>query len=306
MRPEREPTGLFDRDGLTRRLAVAAPTVGPRLAESLRPAVRFAIRREPDVAIDIGQSKIGGAPDLPEGMPWPSWTTPAGEHRTLQFFAQVELASANAAAPGPLGLPTDGELSFFADFEAGGGGITGLHDWEQAGCLVVYSPPSERLVRRSLRMEPLETGQLSPLGVWTWPDARLDDGGELDVPDGEAEALDALDQELGASLHALVPDRWQLSGRHQLGGHARFIQHPVEHEVVQALAGCWSGREGFDAGAWDQSRHQVREWRVLLQLDSDLALDLLWGDAGTLWWAARHDDVAAGRWDAGMFNFQCS
>jgi len=31
-----------------------------------------------------------------------------------------------------------------------------------------------------------------------------------------------------------------------------------------------------------------------------------WGDLGRLYWAARQEDVDAGRWEAAMFNFQCS
>lgn len=46
------------------------------------------------------------------------------------------------------------------------------------------------------------------------------------------------------------------------------------------------------------------EWQLVLQIDSDNVLDLMWGDVGTLFWMARRSDIAAGRWDQCMFNFQ--
>jgi uncharacterized protein YwqG len=280
-----------------------APTAGGYVAASLLPAVRWAIKREPDAAMDLGQSKFGGAPDLPAGSTWPMWTNRDGERRPLQFFAQLDLASATAAAPAPLGLPPDGLLSFFADFGLNGEGITGLYPWEQEGARIIHSPSDVRLSRCSLRMEPLPSAQLAPVGIWTWDATPPAD---QEMTDAEFDALDALDQQMEAELRSLVPRGCELSGRHQLGGHAKYIQHPVEEEVVQALAGCFAGSGGFDSSAWERARPQVREWRTILQLDSESHLEVMWGDVGTLWWAARHEDVAADRWDAAMFNFQCS
>ncbi|HVL27000.1 MAG TPA: hypothetical protein VM390_02540 [Acidimicrobiales bacterium] len=51
----------------------------PHLAGSLLPAVRFATRKEPDAGMDVGHTKLGGAPDLPRGTAWPSWDAPGGE-----------------------------------------------------------------------------------------------------------------------------------------------------------------------------------------------------------------------------------
>jgi uncharacterized protein YwqG len=297
------PTGPADRDEVARRLIQAAPTVGRQLADSLLPAVRYASRRCPDAAMDIGDTKVGGAPDLPQGTPWPMWTKPDGERRPLQFFAQVNLAEAAAVAPAPLGLPTEGQLSFFADFDLPGEGIKGLHPSERDASTVLYSLPGMLMVRCSPRIRPLPSGDLRPVGVWTWP-SEPPDG--VDLPDEEFDALDAVDQAAEAELRAQLPEGWLAAGRHQLGGHARPIQHPVEEEVVQALAGCFAGAAKFDHTAWERARPQVAEWRILLQLDSDDTLEVMWGDAGTLWWAARHEDIAAGNWAAGMFNFQCS
>lgn len=88
------------------------------------------------------------------------------------------------------------------------------------------------------------------------PSARLAPVGvwtwpEVELSGREFDALDAADiwheEQLAAAAGA-----WATEGRHQLGGHPRSIQHAVES--------------------------------LLFQFDSDDALDLMWGDAGTLYW----------------------
>lgn len=292
---EPAPAGPAGRDEVTLRLASAAPALGPRLAEDLRPAIRFAVRREPDAAMDIGHSKFGGAPDLPRGTPWPTWDGPDGERHPLQFFAQVDLRAAAEAAPGPLGLPAEGQLSFFAAFSDGGDGLGGPHrhggGWgtrppeePRVGApsgaanppprsAVLYSPPRALCVRCSPRIAPLPSGQLHFLGRWTWPPPVADGRA-----DGQADrqAVEEVDATYEAELRAAVPEGWSFTGRHQFGGHPR---------------------SGFDPGGAQ---------RLLLLLDSDEILEVRWGDAGMLSWAASGDDLAAGRWDAVTFSIQPS
>lgn len=176
----------------------------PHLASSLLPAVRFAARKEPDAGMDLGQSKLGGAPDLPRGTAWPCIDLPDGEHRYLQFFGQVDLGSANAAAPATLGLPAEGLLSFFSDHPAG------------RAAIVLHTEPSVPLVRCGLRMEPVPTAQLRPLPVWTWPPSEPGPTAELE-----------------ARLRAAVPDGWHVAARHQLGGHGTVPTDPGWRLIFQ-------------------------------------------------------------------------
>ena len=259
------PATPASREDVGRRLQEAAPGAGARLADELRPAVRLAARREPDAAMDIGATKFGGAPDLPHGTRWPMWTPPgSAEARPLQFFAQVNLAEVAAVAPGPLDLPPEGQLSFFADFGVDGQSVTGLDLAQHGGSTVLYSPPLAQFVRCSPRIAPLSSGEFRPMGRWTWP--RHLPGG-APIPDADARALDQVDAELEADLRAAVPEGWFLVGGHQFGGH---------------------GRCGGD-------------WRLLLQLGSDDVLEIVWPGRGTLAWTVRPDDVTAAHWDAGRF-----
>ncbi|GAA0533157.1 hypothetical protein GCM10010172_12510 [Paractinoplanes ferrugineus] len=46
-------------------------------------------------------------------------------------------------------------------------------------------------------------------------------------------------------------------------------------------------------------------WTSLVQIDSDNDTEMVWGDCGSLYWVRRRDDLAAGRFDAAAFIFQC-
>ncbi|MGH9280050.1 MAG: DUF1963 domain-containing protein, partial [Acidimicrobiales bacterium] len=243
------PAGPMTRDALAQRLGARG--------DRLLPAVRYATRRQPDAAIDIGQSKVGGAPDLPQGTSWPLWTTPGGERLPLQFFAQLDLAEAAAAAPGPLGLPETGLLSFFADFDP-----EGKPRSDAVTATIRYSPADSLFVRCALRLMPLQTAHLAAIGAWSWPVP----------PDGDG--LDPLALEYDLDLSAQVPERYELTGHHQLFGHNRF------------------GASSDDAVP-------------VLQLDCDGAREFCWehaGAGGALVWSLPRTDIAAREWAAGRFS----
>lgn len=87
--------GLLPRDHAARLLAHARPS----LALSLHPTT---------APLDAGASKVGGDPDLPDEVRWP--TDPSGV--PLSFVAQVDLSRLPAVDDD---LPREGVLSFFYD-----------------------------------------------------------------------------------------------------------------------------------------------------------------------------------------------
>ncbi|HET7419325.1 MAG TPA: YwqG family protein [Candidatus Dormibacteraeota bacterium] len=289
-------------DDLQARLIAASPSAGRYIADSIRPALRLATWPIDEKNLKVGVSKYGGSADLPRGAGWPSWTNPQGKRRPMIFFAQVDLAEAARVAPAPMGLPESGLLSFFADYAVDGvDGILGLYSYEQQGVAIVHSPAGADLRRMKSPVKPQPSAALAMLPAWSWVHETPAD---VDLPDVEFDALDAFEHDYENELRRSA-GQWHVNGRHQLGGHATFIQHPVEEEVVQALNGCYDGGK-FDRDRWKAVAHQVKDWRLILQVDSDSGLDLMWGDAGMLYWEARREEAAAGRWDRPAFNFQCS
>lgn len=97
---------------------------------------------------------------------------------------------------------------------------------------------------------------------------------------------------------------WDLPGggydTHQIGGHACPQQGPVEVEVEQLRRGLLG--EPFD---WnDPSVHSAAsDWRLLLllQVASDDAAKMMWGDVGQLYYLVRGAEPA----EEALFTWQC-
>lgn len=117
--PDREVADLTDR---IRALARPAWLLGPGHDAQDPPAV--------------GGSRIGGLPDLPEDMSWPTVRVAPGEEVALAFTAQIDLAEVPGAADAGW-LPATGRLWFFFDEDR-----TGV----EPDHVVLYSDaPPERL-----------------------------------------------------------------------------------------------------------------------------------------------------------------
>ena len=77
------------------------------LPEFVAPSIHFSL--DCSRTAKIGESKVGGQPDLPEGFEWPK-----SEYANLDFLLKIDLAT--VAPLDPLReLPSSGLLSFFYD-----------------------------------------------------------------------------------------------------------------------------------------------------------------------------------------------
>ena len=52
-------------------------------------------------------------------------------------------------------------------------------------------------------------------------------------------------------------------------------------------------------------RDGANEWRLLFQIDSDEAADMMWGDVGTIYFWIRESDARARRFEASWLILQC-
>lgn len=217
-----------------------------------------------------GRTRIGGIPDLPPEAGWP-----VGHGRPLEFVAQVDLSELHRALPSA--LPPQGLLSFFLDqFEWGEiGGRVLYHDLS-ADAFQRRSPPPGPEVRRLFGLlksrEPVRLYREAPLRFERT--LTLPDDGYAGIPDAEWDALGELRRELNEG--------------HRLLGHA----HPVQG----AMEGDCASLTGIPA----------TRWRLLLQIDTDEKnSDMMWGDAGTVYWWIPEEDAPAGRFDRVVVIAQC-
>jgi uncharacterized protein YwqG len=264
--------------------------------------------------IPLGATKVGGIPDGPEETSWP--VRPAYGYRDrdymgdasrvagpLAFLAQINLADVVAAGGCGLGLPEAGLLQVYYDIETQPWGFDPL---DRVGSRLVYVPPSERLVRLAPpECEWVLWGQGAPatftrglaLPDLEWMHSRLKELGIWDQ-DVVSEEIDRIDEDV---LFSLNP------GGHVLGGWPNLIQGVIELECELVSNGFYCGDStGYSSEDAEKLKSESHFWRQVVQLDSDDALDWMWGDGGRLYMMAREQEITSYVFERAHLILQCS
>lgn len=244
-----------------------------------------------------GFSKLGGLPNLPAGMEWPSW-----EWQPLAFIAQLDLAEV-AAPHGLTDMPQSGRLYFFYDQKQSALGFSPKH---AGGWRVLYSEeaPSPTPVPAPPGLEQdtlFEQKFLQAVPMPSFP--HLDRAG-IDIsalPDAEYEEVCDTAQGLKTSMFGNEP-------QHQLGGYP----NPVQNDDMEME--CQLASNGFDCGGktnypereLEPFKAGAEDWKLLLQVDSDDDTDMMWGDTGMLYFWIRKQDLQARDFSKVWLNLQCS
>lgn len=97
--------------------SLGASAYASKFEGHMLPGIRLTCKAMPLGQIPIGMSRIGGLPDLPAGMPWPTasgYAPKVGDRQDpLMFLAQINLADIAEYDPDNV-LPHSGLLLFFA------------------------------------------------------------------------------------------------------------------------------------------------------------------------------------------------
>jgi uncharacterized protein YwqG len=217
-----------------------------------------------------GFSKLGGAPELPPGSPWPDdgglqWT----------FVAQIDLGIVRVHG-GPGWLPADGRFyAFVSEARYGFADLMRLVFTAELPGPPVEPPAPVKLIPE--RRVAFEIHASRPSLDWLGVDlitVNLDDQ-ELD------ELSDAPDAAFGHEL------------QHRIGG------YPSEIQDEQMAISCELMRRGLPpkyegAEITPAIERASKQWRLLLQIDSDPALKMNWGDGGRLYVFIREKDALRG------------
>jgi uncharacterized protein YwqG len=94
---------------------------------------------------------------------------------------------------------------------------------------------------------------------------------------------------------------------HRLLGHPDPVQGNMQLECQLVTNGLYcgdgTGHEDPRASALEAG---ARDWRLLLQIDTDDTLGSEWGDTGRVYFWIREQDLAAQRFDSAWHIMQCS
>jgi uncharacterized protein YwqG len=291
------------------------------LMEHLAPSARIVLTDDGAQSNENGiHSYFGGLPKLPKEASWPSWDSraysnakiarledkfrqnpratglrdiaakmrenlPAGP-TPLTFLAKLDLSALADSAPLD-GWPTSGTLLFFY------GGGWGYDPLEKGNCCVLYFPVEIALTEVSPPAAFAEQAfRRRPVGFWS----------EWTLPghprkDWSNDRYRTLREQFLAGRYKPI---------HRSGGWPEEIQGDMRLECQLVTNGLYCG----DASGYRDARARALEkgatdWKLLLQVDSDDAVEWMWGDVGRVYFWARQQDILARDFESAWAIQQC-
>lgn len=221
-------------------------------------------------------SHFGGVPPAYAGFVWPR-----RKGVSLSFLARIDLAANGENLPW---LPKKGSLLFFYDLdEMPGSGENGFGDsWA-----VLY------LEDNSLGTGPAVEPEDSPDGR-SMPHAFLQSIPALLPPSARDPVLDflQLDEEESDAIYDYKNSLYEDHPRHQMGGYCNPVQNAgMELDCEAAFRGVDRPYPGdAETPQTKALRASASDWKLLLQIDSDDDLQIMWGDVGCLYFWVRQQD----------------
>lgn len=262
----------------------------PFFKSYLRKEIQVLVNPATELAFKLGQSKIGGQPDLPKHAEW----FKEDNGRPLSFIAQInltELASVNEIKE----LPTSGVLYFFysADQSAWGFDPKDKDKFK----VFFYEGDVSNLERREFPATLDEPARYNP--------CKLSFNMSASLPNWDQDYV-------AGRLNKGEMDKYfnitEEEGSNKLLGHADNIQNPMELECELVTNGLYCG----DATGYNDPRAKVLEknkdnWILLIQVDSNYKeAGMMWGDMGRLYFWIKKDDLKNKRFDKCWLISQCS
>ena len=259
------------------------------LYEALSPHAKNAIYMELDEDGGDGFSKMGGEPELPAGMEWPR----TGDGVPLSFIAQIDFAEAHRADIDGR-LPESGMLWFFYDC-SDDGMPWGFDPKDADGWRVIY--------RENAETEPAEAPE--DLEV-TFSEAHISFESQLDLLSTDSDLCDELDlpdEEMDDYFDWMEEREGECN---KLLGHSDNIQGGMELECEYVTHGIYCGDpSGYEKAKALGLHKNAHRWHLLMQVESNESLGMMWGDMGRLYLWITEEDLKAKRFDKSWLILQC-
>ena len=279
-----------------------------KLQPLLRNTIRLYQKETDENEIAIGQTKIGGRPDLPQEVIWVTETntvkikgkkflifsTKRQETITkpLSFIAQINLSETSPYDIENL-LPKSGLLYFFysAEQEAWGFDYKDRNKFK----IIYWDGDFDRLQRIDF---PNDLPEYS-----CYKACSVEIKSENSLPSSEHEVYDDFTDEENDKFWANVYDDGNVN---KLLGYSDNIQGEMELECELVTNGLYCGdASGYNDPKRKELEPNAKKWRLLLQIDSNEENGMMWGDCGRLYFWIKKDDLQDRNFDKSWFSFQC-
>ena len=273
----------FEQAGLSEHWELCKPYLKNEILFDIVPA------EEKDFT--LGESKIGGKPNLPHGIEW--FKDNKGNY--LDFLAQINMEE---VAPYDIEklLPTKGMLYFFYDEEQESWGRES-EDKDKFKVFFFDDDLKQLVVREhpnKLKVNPyFKQCKLSFKKFLSFPEDLLENL-DLDLKsDSLFEFYDTLHRNYGEQHPDLT----------KLVGYPNVIQNPMEEECVKALDD-YDTFSSIDRKLRDINQNPY-EWTLLFQLNSIDEAEMMWGDCGNLYFWIKMQDLKAKKFENCWQILQC-
>ena len=283
-----------------------------RYFDKLKPLLRHTIRlyqqATDEGTMSIGQTKIGGRPDLPSEITWVTETNIIQTTRrkflifdskkeetitkSLSFIAQINLAE-TAPFDEENSLPKTGLLYFFYSAEQESWGFD-LKDKNKFK-VIYWNGDFSGLKRTEF---PADLSEYS-----CFKSCSIEIKSEVSLPlYGHEVYEDFADGEDDKFWEEIYND----GNLNKLLGYSDNIQNEMELECELVTNGLYCGDPtGFNDPRAKELEPNAINWRLLLQIDSNIENEMMWGDCGRLYFWIKKNDLLNIQFDKSWFSLQC-
>jgi uncharacterized protein YwqG len=241
-----------------------------------------------EAALGLGQSKIGGQPDLPKHTAW----FQEDDGKYLSFIAQINLAEVTGFDVSKQ-LPTHGILYFFYSAEQSAWGFE-IRDKDKFK-VFFYDGDFAQLEKTDFpttletRYKPCKLAFQTAVSLPSW--------------EQEYERKRLNKTELDKYLNLTDGFYTEIN---KLLGHSDNVQGAMELECELVTNGLYCGDEtGYNDPKAKVLAQNANDWTLLLQIDSVDEADMMWGDLGQLYFWIKKEDLKNKKFDKSWLILQC-
>jgi len=268
---------LFKAFNLSKYFKTIKPLIRPKIDLTLIP----------NSNIKIGQSKVGGNPDLTNENKWPK----AENDKSMSFIAQINCGELSNYDTQQL-LPKNGLISFFycADQEA-----WGFDPKDKSRFKVLYTENTENL--KSTKFP----NDLEEHSIFKSNHIKFESC--LSIPTWDEDSIEGIIQDEDDDNY----DEVSRGSENQIFGYANLIQGSMELECQLVTNGLFCGDStGYEDPKAKELEKGKRDWILLLQIGSeDDKTEMMWGDSGRIYFWIKKQDLLRKNFDNVWCILQC-